>query len=544
MRVLVIGGGGVFGRHLAKGLVANGFEVVIAGRSLSRAQQIAAELAATRPGARVSAVSLDTATLKPADLTAAGVEIVVEAAGPFQGAQPLTARAAIAAGLHYVDLADARAFVAEFPALDDAARTAGVVALTGCSSTPALSNAVLDELTRGWTEIVSVEAAISPGARAPRGRSVMEATLSWLGRPVRVFEGGGWRTRHGWSGLHRRDFATAGHRFVSLCETPDLDLFVSRFHPSDSATFKAGLNPVIAHLAVWLMAGLVRLGLPLPDPDTLVALSYPLSRFGDDRGAMQVGAYGRDSEGRAVRAVWRLIAEPGVGPVTPSLPALAAIKAIARDEIPPGARPCVGLLGIEAMETEIAAHPIAVDRVVERASLFAKAIGAPFEALPAAIRDLHETPGRSVWRGQVDTQGAEDPLGRLIARLVGFPDTLQGRPIAVEIVTDGARSSWTRRIGRALFRSELASPRSGGRVTERFGPLWFDLVLSPTASGLVYDIRGWRLGPIPMPRFLAPLSRTSESVDEQGRFVFDVHIALPWGNRLAHYRGWLIRDTA
>jgi saccharopine dehydrogenase-like NADP-dependent oxidoreductase len=42
----------------------------------------------------------------------------VDAAGPFQGAEPRVARAAIAAGLHYVDLADARDFVAGFRALD------------------------------------------------------------------------------------------------------------------------------------------------------------------------------------------------------------------------------------------------------------------------------------------------------------------------------------------------------------------------------------------------------------------------------------------
>ena len=540
-RVLVIGGAGVFGRHLAEGLVRSGFDVVIAGRSLDRAQAVATELVAAHPGAQVSALSLDTATVTPADLAAARVDIVADAAGPFQGAQPRVARAAIAAGLHSIDLADARAFVAVFPQLDAAACAAGVVALTGCSSTPALSHAVLDDLTDGWTDIVSVEAAISPGAKAPRGRSVMEATLSWLGRPVRVFVDGGWRTRHGWSDLNRRDFGPGGRRFASLCETPDLDLFVARYRPRERAAFRAGLQPALAHFGVWLLAGLARLGLPLPGPDALVALSRPLAGFGDDRGAMRVEAYGRDAGGRAVRAVWRLLARPGVGPVTPSLPALAAVKAIAEGRIAPGAGPCIGILPLGALEAEIAAHPITTARTVERASLFARAIGPAFESLPAPIRDLHETPGRSHWSGRVATEGAEDPLGRLIARLVGFPTTRVEHPITVEIVTDGARSRWTRRIGDAPFRSALSNPRPGGRVTERFGPLSFDLILGPSEQGLTYDVEGWRLGPVPMPRFLAPVSRTSESVDAEGRFVFDVHIALPWGRRLVHYRGWLTR---
>lgn len=543
-RVLVIGGGGVFGRRLAEGLVANGLEVVIAGRRLDRAQTLVDDLAATRPDAQVSAVRLDTTTLIPADLAATGAAIVADAAGPFQHAQPLTARAAIAARLHYVDLADARDFAAAFPALDAAARAAGVVALTGCSSTPALANAVLDDLTRGWTEIVSVEAAISPGARAPRGRSVMEATLSWLGRPVRVFRNGEWRAAHGWSGLHRRDFGPAGRRLVSLCETPDLDLFVARFRPRDSAAFFAGLEPGAAHLCAWLLAGLVRLKLldARRHADALLALSRPFAGFGSDRGAMRVEAYGRDAEGHAVRAVWRLVAAPGEGPVTPSLPALAAIKAIAAGTIAPGASACVGVLPLAALEAEIAAHPIATERHVERASLFARALGPAFDTLPEAIRDLHETPGRSTWRGEADTQGAEGPLGRLIARIVGFPGAQRGVPVTVEVSADGSRSLWKRRIGHHPFQSELADPRPGGRVTERFGPLTFQLVLGPSPAGLTYDIQGWRLGPLPLPAFLAPRSRTSETVDAQGRFVFDVHLALPWGERLVHYRGWLRRE--
>src|SRR5690606_10610284 len=169
------------------------------------------------PEAVVDSAALDTATLTPAALTATGATIVADAAGPFQQAAPTSARAAIAAGLHYVDLADARDFGAAFPALDAEARAAGVTALTGCSSTPALSNAVLDRLTEDWRDVVSVEAAISPGARAPRGPSVMRAILSWLGRPVRVFEDGRWVSRPGWSGLHRRDFGAAGRRWASLC---------------------------------------------------------------------------------------------------------------------------------------------------------------------------------------------------------------------------------------------------------------------------------------------------------------------------------------
>mgnify|MGYP003575501965 CR=1 FL=1 len=544
-RVLVIGAGGVFGSRLAEGLLRHGFEVTAAGRSLDRAQAVAARLKAAFPDATVDAVALDASTLTPAALKATGAAVVADAAGPFQEMQPATARAAIAAGLHYVDLADARDFVARFAELDASARAAGVVALTGCSSTPALSNAVLDRLTEGWHEVVAVEAAISPGARAPRGLSVMQAILSWLGRPVRVFEGGGWTTRPGWSGLHRRDFGPAGRRLVSLCETPDLDLLAQRFRPRERAWFLAGLEPAPAHLSAWLLGWLVRLF--RFDPKPLAGLLMRLSRWasvtGSDRGTMRVEAYGVDGQGRAVRAVWCLTAERGEGPVTPSLPALAAIRAIAAGQIEPGARACVGVLPLEDIVAEMAPHGLATEAASERGAIYARAIGPAFDRVPAPIRALHETPGRSLWRGEAITEGARNPLAALAAWAIGFPPAQAACPAEVSIEADGDRSLWRRRIGGHAFSSVLSAPRAGGRVRERFGPLSMDLRLIPEGARLVYRVDGWRLGPIPLPRALCPTTTAHEEVDPEGRFVFDVEIRLPLAGRVVRYRGWLVREA-
>jgi saccharopine dehydrogenase-like NADP-dependent oxidoreductase len=544
-RVLVIGAGGVFGSRLCEGLLRSGFEVVAAGRDLGRAEAVAARLRTAFPGAVVEATALDTATLTPGALTATGADMVADAAGPFQGAEPTTARAALAAGLHYVDLADGRDFVAAFPALDAAARAAGVVALTGCSSTPALSNAALDRLTGDWREVISLEAAISPGARAPRGLSVMRAILSWLGRPVRVFEGGEWTTRRGWSGLYRRDFGRAGRRRVSLCETPDLDLFPARFRPRGRALFLAGLEPWPAHIGAWVLGQLVSLLRfdPVPLAGLLVRLSEWTAPFGSDRGAMRIEAFGVDDRGRAARVVWRLVAEPGQGPVTPSLPALAAIRAIAAGRVEPGARSCVGVLTLEDIVAEMAPHGLTTETVVERGALYARAIGPAFDDLPAPIRALHETPGRSLWRGEATTGGAAGLLAALVARIVGFPGDQTACPAEVAIDADGERSIWRRRIGGHAFASVLSRPREGGRVEERFGPLAMDLKLTPEDDRLVYRVEGWRLGPIPLPKALAPRTTAREEVDAEGRFVFDVEISLPLVGRLARYRGWLVREA-
>ena len=52
--------------------------------------------------------------------------LVIHTVGPFQHQSYAVAEAAIAAGAHYCDLADARAFVRNIGALDFAAREQGV----------------------------------------------------------------------------------------------------------------------------------------------------------------------------------------------------------------------------------------------------------------------------------------------------------------------------------------------------------------------------------------------------------------------------------
>ncbi len=204
-------------------LATTDFDVIVAARNRGRLAALVDRHAAgsERQGpARLTARVLDTGTATPDDLWKTGAFVVIDAAGPFQKAPMNLPTAAIAAGMHYVDLADARDFVAGFATLDTAAKAADVVAITGASSTPALSNAVLDKMTRGWRVVHSVDIAISPGNRAPRGLAVVRSILSYAGRPVTLFESGKGRSRPGWGLLARRPMPGLGRRWLSLAETP------------------------------------------------------------------------------------------------------------------------------------------------------------------------------------------------------------------------------------------------------------------------------------------------------------------------------------
>jgi saccharopine dehydrogenase-like NADP-dependent oxidoreductase len=184
--IMVVGATGVFGSRLVAQLALCGVKtLVLAGRNPAKAEGLLADL--TRQGVTARFVVFDRERPDYAVLKTLGDGVVVDAAGPFQNSTFALAEAAIAAGVNYIDLADARDFVARIPELDQKAKVAGVAVISGASSTPALSHAALAELTKGWRQIDEILVAIAPGNRAPRGRSVIKAILSGVGAPMTLW---------------------------------------------------------------------------------------------------------------------------------------------------------------------------------------------------------------------------------------------------------------------------------------------------------------------------------------------------------------------
>jgi NAD(P)-dependent dehydrogenase (short-subunit alcohol dehydrogenase family) len=546
--VLVVGGAGAFGRRLVEGLVrTTELDVVVAARDAARA---AAAVAGLAPG-RVSVIALHAATATADELRATAAFVAVDAAGPFQGADYHFARAAIEAGMHYLDLADGRDFVAGFAALDAKARAAGIVALSGASSTPALSHAALDRLVSGWRRIDTVEIAISPGNHSsPRGLSVMRAILSYAGRPVRVFDRGGWMTRPGWGMTVRRSLPGLGRRYLSLCETPDLDLVPQRFSPRNSALFRAGLELPPLHLGLVAASLLVRARLlrslvPFARPFRWIGAR--LGRFGSDRGGMVVAATGIDGTGAATHAEWSLVAEAGDGPAIPTLPALAAIRALAdgtlgRDS---GAGACVGVLDLDMIAREFAGYRIETKTTMRAAaspSPFQALLGADFARLPVPVRRLHCLSADETTAGRAEITGPPGPMARLIRWVSGLPQPGSDVPVTVAFRIDGKGGEyWRRRFARRRYASIFAAGygRHAGTLLERFFPFQLYHRLAPSADGLAWTLVAWKLLGIPLPRWSMPDVNCFESADGD-RFVFDIDVVFPFVGPVVHYRGWLL----
>lgn len=354
MRIVVLGGLGNFGARICRALAADpGLTVIAAGRSASPSA-----IRANFGELPVTAAALDVqAAAFAADLKALAPHIVIHCAGPFQGQGYGVALAACAAGAHYIDLADGRDFVCGFPpAVDAAARAAGVLAVSGASSVPGLSSAVVDALQSRFRQLEVIHTVIAPGQKAPRGDATFAAVLSYAGRPVRRLRGGHWGQSHGWQDMRRVRVAGLKPRWAAVCDVPDLELFPERYPGVQTVEFRAALELGLQHYALWLLAGLRRLGLPLP----LERMAGGLNRFskwldalGGDRGGMLVGLQGTMSHGKPGRLAWHLSAPGNHGPEIPCMAAILLARKLATGDLSQrGAHPCLGLLTIEDFAPE------------------------------------------------------------------------------------------------------------------------------------------------------------------------------------------------
>jgi NAD(P)-dependent dehydrogenase (short-subunit alcohol dehydrogenase family) len=350
MRVVVLGGTGNFGARIVRVLQdETGMEVIAAGRRARAA-----------PGAQqVRTVQLDMAAIDfPKRLKALAPDLVIHCVGPFQDQDYRVAQAALAAGAHYLDLADGRHFVAQFSAaLNAQALSCGRVAICGASTLPALSTAVLDVLCVDFTRVDSIRIVIAPGQRAPRGAATLAAVFSYLGRPVTVWREGQWQQAWGWMDL-RRVRLPFGTRWSALCDVPDLALLPQRYAPVQAVAFHAALEFRIQHLVLWGLAGLRRIGVPLPIAKWAGVLNRVAAVFdplGGKWGGMQVEVCGITSVGRRVRRYWSLQAPALHGPEIPTLAAILLARRLANGErFAHGAFPCMDFLTLAEFEPQFA----------------------------------------------------------------------------------------------------------------------------------------------------------------------------------------------
>jgi short subunit dehydrogenase-like uncharacterized protein len=352
--VAILGGYGIFGGRIAESLARErSCRVRIVGRS----PRIGANCA-HRIGAEFLACALDDKDALARAI--AGSFLVIHAAGPFQGNDYHVAEICLDAGASYLDLADAREFVAGIGRLDEAARRRGLLVASGVSSTPAVTAAMIADVAPQFAAIEEIHTALTPGNQHPRGVATIAAVLSYLGRKIRVWQDGRWVECRGWANARRLEFPPpVGRRRVYNCEVPELELFPAAFG-AHTVRFSAGLELGVLNALLALCAFSCRwFGFDLAARARMFwSASRMLIPFGTTNGALAVWLKGKDASGRPIERRMALVTDFD-GPATPSSAAIVLAKKILRAGPPrTGAVPCVGLITLDELLAHL--HPLGI----------------------------------------------------------------------------------------------------------------------------------------------------------------------------------------
>lgn len=539
MKIVLVGGYGVFGSRLAELLLRDGHSVWVAGRSLEKAQELTNVIGGHPLEVDIRAT--------PDKVLQPGPDVVIDATGPFKGNQDSAyhlPRLCLAAAVDYLDLSDNADFTSGISTLDEAARKQGRRLLSGASSVPGLSSIVAAELCRGYDEILLIDIAILPGNRAPRGAAVIASIVGQMGTLSPVWRGGVWRKQRIWTDAKRVSLDQGLTRTGYLIEVPDIRLF-PRFFQARSVVFRAGMELGLLNMALRSL-GWVRRTWPFDVSPQRVRLmqwcANCLLRFGTDRGGMSVTVVGRKGAAFSQRD-WRLIAAAGDGPYIPGITARALLRSL--KQVTPGARPCLAELTLDEVNQAMSDLCVTTElSETAQKSLFQTCLGDRWAELPPQVQDLHSVQDIESFSGTAQVLRGKSLFTRLLANIFRFPAAGENVSVSVTMTRTKRGEIWERNFGGRIFRSHCTSAKAPYLYKEHFGLFTCELALLVENECISLPVtRGWFAG-IPLPRFFLPRSDSREYV-QCGSFCFDIALRAPFGGGLiVQYRGYLQPDRS
>ncbi|MFF4349238.1 saccharopine dehydrogenase NADP-binding domain-containing protein [Streptomyces sp. NPDC001530] len=309
--IVVVGGSGFYGRYVVADLLRRpDVRVTVVSRRLPDPPF---------PSERVRWVAGDRDALERLGGLLGDAAAVVHCAGPFQaldgpGTHPLgPLRAAVSAGVPYVDICEDRAFL---DAATTVARSATAPVLTGASVVPGLQALVVHDLARGMDRVDGVLCCAAPDTRRHRGPAMFEAMMHGAGLPFSAPRGGVQTLVHGWSEPEWTLFPPpVGRRLVhQVYEMADLDV-LAELCRAGTIAFKAGTEFTAVNRALGLFAALrARTGRPRATKrwtPLVRALSWLVGRVGDEAGGFTVTVSGEHGGRQVVRRLGMTAAQDG-----------------------------------------------------------------------------------------------------------------------------------------------------------------------------------------------------------------------------------------
>jgi saccharopine dehydrogenase-like NADP-dependent oxidoreductase len=202
VKIIVVGGYGDIGSSVVEKLIEySSHQVTIAGRDLNKARTVCKRLKDY-----VGALQADLEDKASLTRAFGSFDLVINCAGPFYKYGAACATAAIESRTHYVDICDDPGPIPKLFALDEAARRAGVTALTGMGWNPGISNMAARLGLDLLDEIEDIEIAWVVGSGDSHGLAALKHTLHGITGDVPIVEDGKQVLARAWSRMEMVEF--------------------------------------------------------------------------------------------------------------------------------------------------------------------------------------------------------------------------------------------------------------------------------------------------------------------------------------------------
>ncbi|MGQ9572006.1 MAG: saccharopine dehydrogenase family protein [Dehalococcoidia bacterium] len=191
MRIIVFGGAGDMGSRAVEDLVTTSGvdQVTIADRNVAAADKLAASLRGQ--GAAVDVKAVDANDHDALVEAMRGYDVAASCLGPFYRFETPLVRAAIEAGVDYASICDDwSAAQGGLTELDEPARRAGRVVITGLGTSPGLSNVCIRYLAQQMDRTRRVDVNVYQPLNAGGGEAVLKHMLHIISGEVAVWREG------------------------------------------------------------------------------------------------------------------------------------------------------------------------------------------------------------------------------------------------------------------------------------------------------------------------------------------------------------------
>lgn len=360
--VMILGGYGHFGVKIAEALIKDNIPIIIVGRNQDKLAEMIDRLKQKYPTASIAGSCFDIYKKLDKRLKELKPSIVIHTSGPFQNQDYAIPKICIENHAHYLDIADGREYVRNISTLNDLAMQNNVAVISGASSVPGLTSAVIEEYKPAFSEFDHIKFDISSGQQTPGGVATTHAILTYTGKEIPPYKGAK-RKVIGWQGLHRVKLPGCGKRWQSNCSIPDLDLF-PEYYSFKSIEFSGGVESSFLHLSLWCISWLVCWGIPIrleKYSNLFNRIAKSFDRFGSDVGGLYIFLSGKDLQSTPKSIKWFIIAKKNHGLYIPTIPAIVLSKKIFHGKYSTaGAKPCVGLVTLKELLAEMHEYDISV----------------------------------------------------------------------------------------------------------------------------------------------------------------------------------------